>query len=190
MIYNVPEADVIKEFKMINITKAIYCALLVCLLIPGMAAAQSARTENTFKLDDDTKRPPASIEQVSWLVGDWTGTAFGKQFEEVWNPVSAGTMIGFFKLFSEDEIEFYELLLLEEEEGSLSLKVKHFSKAFHAWEDKEDYVNFKLVKIEPDAIHFSGLSFYRDGDDKITAYIAFKNSDGSVREEQLLYQRR
>ena len=99
-------------------------------------------------------------------------------------------MVGFFKLFNDKGVVFYELLLLKEEEGSLSLKVKHFSENFHAWEDKEDYIDFKLVKIEPDAIHFSGLSFYRDGPDKINGYIVMKGKDGAVREEPLTYQRR
>lgn len=154
------------------------------------AGAQSVHTKNTYKLDDPSARPKASIEQVDWLVGNWQGTAFGNQFEEVWNPASAGTMVGFFKLFNDEGIVFYELLVLEEEEGSLSLKVKHFGANFHAWEDKEDYINFKLVKIEADAIHFSGISFYRDGPNKIDGYIVMKGKDGSVREEPLTYQRR
>ncbi len=154
------------------------------------ASAQSTHTENTFKLDESSSRPKASIEQVDWLVGDWVGTAFGNRFEEVWNPASAGTMVGFFKLYNDQGVVFYELLVLEEEEGSLSLKVKHFGANFHAWESKEDFVNFKLVKIEPDAIHFSGLSFYRDGPDKINGYIVMKGKEGAVREEPLIYKRR
>jgi hypothetical protein len=153
-------------------------------------SAQSSHTENTYKLDASSPRPKASIEQVKWLEGNWLGTAFGNRFEEVWNPASAGTMAGFFKLYNDDGVVFYELLVLEEEEGSLSLKVKHFGANFHAWESKEDYINFKLVKIEPDAIHFSGLSFYRDGPDKIDGYIVMKGKDGAVSEEPLTYKRR
>lgn len=170
----------------------IYAALITLLasIITRPVSAQSVHTENTLKLDESTSRPQASIEQVDWLVGNWLGTAFGNRFEEVWNPASAGTMVGFFKLYNDDGVTFYELLLLEEEEGSLSLKVKHFSSDFHAWESKDDFINFKLVKIEPDAIHFSGLSFYRDGPDKIDGYIVMKGKDGSVREEPLSYTRR
>jgi len=99
-------------------------------------------------------------------------------------------MVGFFKLYNDDGVVFYELLLIAEEEGSLSLKVKHFSENFHTWESKEDFINFKLVKNEPNATHFSGLSFYRDGPDRIDGYIVMKGKDGSVREEPLNYTRR
>lgn len=164
--------------------------MLFVFLLFSPVWAQSPHTENTFKLDQDAERPQATIDQVDWLVGNWVGSAFGNRFEEVWNPASAGSMVGFFKLYNDDGVIFYELLLIKEEENSLSLKVKHFDKNFHAWESKEDYVDFKLVKIEPNAIHFSGLSFYRDGPDKIDGYIVMKGKDGSVSEEPLNYERR
>ena len=163
--------------------------LLGMLLVTAAAWGQVKNTENTFKLGD-APRPPATLKDVSWLVGSWTGTAFGNQFEEVWNPPSAGSMVGMFKLFdAEKGVVFYELLLLKEEAGSLSLLVKHFSPDFVAWEDKEDFVNFKLVKVEADAVHFSGLSFHRINDDEIMGYIALKQKDGQVTEHPLTYER-
>lgn len=161
---------------------------LSILVFGATAAAQTARTEHTYKLDDPDKRVAASIEDVAWMAGNWRGTAFGDRFEEVWNPPSAGTMVGFFKLFDKGEIVFYELLLLVEEEGSLSLKVKHFNADFTAWEEKGDYVRFRLVKLEPEAVHFSGLSFHRKGPDEIEAFLAMRH-DGELREERLTYQR-
>ena len=76
-------------------------------------------------------------------------------------------MIGLFKLYGEDGVSFYELLHLNVEDGTLSLKVKHFNADFTAWEDKEDFVNFRLVKLDDNALHFGGLSFYKRSDDSI-----------------------
>ncbi len=152
------------------------------------ASAQSLQTEHTYKLDDVDSRTPASLEDVSWLVGSWSGDAFGNTFEEVWNPPSAGSMVGMWKLIEEDQVVFYELMLLVEEEGSLSLKVKHFNDDLTAWENKEDYVRFRLVKIGDDAVHFSGLSFHRINEDEIHAFIALHH-EGEVREEKLVYRR-
>lgn len=163
-------------------------ALLV-LFLSATAGAQTQRTEHTFKLDDPEVRPPATLEDVSWLVGSWEGEAFGNTFEEVWNPPSAGSMVGFFKLMDGDEVSFYELMLLIEVEGSLSLRVKHFNADFTAWEEKGDYVDFRFVKTEPDAIHFSGISFYRINDQAMDAYIVLRRG-GEVREEKLTYRRR
>ena len=97
-------------------------------------------------------------------------------------------MIGFFKLMDGDDVVFYELLLLVEEQDSLSLKVKHFNADFTAWEDKPDYVTFRFVKSDDDAIHFSGISFYRIDDDTMHAYLVMRSGD-EVREEKLVYRR-
>jgi len=93
-----------------------------------------------------------------------------------------------FKFMGDEEVAFYELMLLAEEEGSLVLKVKHFSADFTAWEDKEDYINFRLVSIEPEAVHFSGLSFYKVNENEFIGYIALHNED-KVWEEKLVYRR-
>lgn len=161
----------------------------ILLLLAGSVLAQSPRTEHTFKLDDPDVRPPGTLEDVAWLAGSWEGEAFGMSFEEVWNPPSAGSMVGLFKVLNGDDVAFYEILLLVEEEGSLSLKVKHFNADFTAWEDKEDYVTFKFIKAEEDAIHFSGISFYRLSDDEMHGYIVMKTGD-DIREEKLVYRRR
>ena len=164
-------------------------AALALLFLGQAALAQSQRTEHTFKLDDTQNRPAATLDDVSWLVGNWSGEAFGNTFEEGWNPPSAGSMIGFFKLMDGDDVVFYELLLLVEEEGSLSLKVKHFSADFTAWEDKAEFVEFRLVRIDADALHFSGISFYRRGNNAMDGFIVMRGADG-IREERLSYERR
>jgi hypothetical protein len=163
------------------------CAVFL-LLVTQLAAAQSQRTEHTFQLDDPENRPAATLDDVAWLVGNWSGEAFGQTFEEHWNPPSGGSMIGFFKLMNGDEVSFYELLLLVEEEGSLSLKVKHFNPDFTAWEDKQDYVDFRYIMSDDNAVHFSGISFYRVDDDNMIAYIVFRSGD-DIREEKLVYRR-
>ena len=158
------------------------------LALTSVVFAQTAKTEHTYKLDDAESRVPGTLDDVAWIVGSWAGEGFGGTFEETWNPASLGTMVGMFKVMGDGEISFYELMLLAEEEGSLSLKVKHFSADFAAWEDKEDYLNFRLVKVEDAAVHFSGLSFYRINDDEMHSYLTFRDGD-SVREEKLVYRR-
>ena len=166
--------------------------ILAASLLTAFAAplcAAEPRTEHTFQLEPGEERPAATIEDASWLAGSWVGTAFGQRFEEVWNPPSAGTMVGFFKLIGDDGVSFYELLLLSVEDGSLSLKEKHFSPDFTAWEEKADYVNFRLVKKEDTALHFGGISFYRRGENSMDGYIVMKKDD-EVREHHLKYERR
>lgn len=162
--------------------------LLLLLLAAAAAGAQVPRTENTYSLGEGASPPPATLEDVGWLVGSWEATGLGGTLEEVWNPPSAGSMVGMLKVMQDGEVNFYELMLLVEEEGSLALKVKHFTAGFVAWETKEDNVTFRLVSIEDDAIHFTGLSFYRLDDERMDGYIAMRTKDG-VREERLQYRR-
>jgi hypothetical protein len=161
----------------------------VLLVVVTEARGQTRYTEHTYQLDDPDRRPAATLADVHWLVGDWYGEAFGDSFEEAWSPPSAGSMVGMFKLLKDSGVAIYELELLVEEEGSLSLMVRHFNADFTAWEDKDDYVYFPLVQVEENAVHFSGISFYRLDPDRIDAYLVLRNSD-DIREEKLVYRRR
>lgn len=172
-----------------SLVARICCTAMLALLVSTSTFALAGSDRRTYKLEDSSKRPAARIEDVAWLAGSWIGSAFGDRFEEVWNPPSAGSMVGMFKLLDGDSVAFYEILVIVEEEGSLSLRVKHFDKAFVAWEDRQDYISFPLVKLAEDAVHFSGLSFYRQTDDEIHGYLSMRFDDG-VREEKLVYHRR
>ena len=167
-------------FCLLLLTTSVFCSQDVL--------SAEARTEHTYRLTEGESQPAATLADASWLVGSWSGTAFGQQFEEVWNPPSAGSMVGMFKLLDDEEVAFYEILLMTVEDGSLSLKVKHFNADFTAWEEKAEFVDFRLAKIEEDALHFSGISFYRRDDDHIDAYIVMRNGD-DVSEHQLVYAR-
>lgn len=172
-------------------TQLLAAALLLSLTLSSHhAIALQKNTEHTYQLNGATS-PAATLDDVAWLVGNWLGDAFGSQMEEVWNPPSAGSMVGMFKVYDQEKgVSFYELMLLTQKDDSLVLMVKHFTKNFVAWERKEEFVSFPLVKIETNAIHFSGLSFYRDGENKINGYIALKEKDGTKTEHLLSYRRR
>ncbi len=138
-------------------------AWIALLAITPAAWGAEPRTEHTYQLQPDEARPAATLDDASWLVGSWTGTAFGQTFEQVWNAPSAGSMIGLFKLYDDDGVSFYELLQLTTQDDTLSLKVKHFNADFTAWEDKADYVDFRLVKIEEDALALRRPQFLQAG---------------------------
>jgi len=163
--------------------------LVAALCVANAACAAELRTEHTYQLEENEPRPTATLDDARWLAGSWIGTGFGQKIEEVWTPPSAGSMVGLFKLYGDDGVSFYEIMLITVEEGTLSLKVKHFSADFHSWEEKEDYINFRLVKVEPDALHFGGISFYRKGDDRIDGYIVMRQGDELV-EHHLAYERK
>lgn len=145
-------------------------------------------TDHTWRLAEGEAQPEATLKDAAWLVGSWDGECFEQRCEEVWNPPSAGTMVGMYKLYGDDGVQFYELMLLTVENGSLNMKIKHFNADFSAWEDKAEFVSFPLVKVEPDVLHFRGLTFHRRGTDDIDIWIALRRDD-EVREHLLTYRR-
>ena len=63
-------------------------------------------------------------------------------------------MQGIFTLSREGELTFSEAMTLVEEEGSLVLKVKHFTPEFVGWEEKDGFVSFPLVGLGENEAYF------------------------------------
>ena len=147
-------------------------------VLPNSAAiAQSSRTENTLRLDDQALRVEGSLNSLSWMAGSWVGTGLGGEVEESWSLPSAGSMTGTFKLIQEGQPVFYEFFVIVEEEGSLALKLKHFHPDLKGWEEKDDFVTFRLVKMEDRAVYFSGLTYRAVGDDRMEIFLALRQGE-------------
>ena len=167
--------------------RSILLALLVTL--GASLDAKETRTDHTFHLSEGEPPPSHSFDDMALLIGTWRGTAFGNTFEASWLPPSAGSMVGTFKLMDGDTVVFYELLVLKPDaEGRFGMRVKHFTDEFIAWEEKGDFVHFRFVDAASDALHFSGISFYRRGPDAMDAYIVMRSGE-DFREEKLTYRR-
>lgn len=174
---------------MLSIWRFIFVGQLIAIGLSSLAFGQSRNTQNTLKLDDPASRPAATIESVAWMAGSWKGKAFGGDFEEVWATPSAGTMAGLFKLIHNNKVTMYEFELIVEDEGSLSVQLKHFNADLSGWEHKDKFVSFPLVKLTDDAAYFDGLTYRRDGPDRLQVYVAILEN-GEVHEEELLFQRK
>lgn len=163
--------------------------LSACFFLASLALnGQSQLTTHTLKLDNVERSVNASIGDVEWLAGRWIGEGFGGQIEEIWSPAAGGAMVATFRLLQDDEPSFYELCLLVEENNTLIYKVRHFNPDFKAWEEKEEYVSFPLIKIEGQTLYFQGLTYELVGD-ICHIYLAMKQKDGSHEEVHMTYQR-
>lgn len=155
--------------------------------VPG--SAQEKLTDNTYKAVAGQPRPPATLADIAWLEGHWSGIGLGGLVEEVWSAPAGGSMMGMFRLLVDGAPVFYELELIVEDQGSLMLRVKHFNRDFTGWEEKEKSVDFPLVWKEGRNMHFDGVSFHPRGDDGLTVYLAIRTRDGGHREEMFSYTR-
>jgi hypothetical protein len=162
--------------------------VVVVLGLGAPSAAQTATTPNTLSASSAVP-PRATLKDVQWLVGRWTGTGLGGVSEEVWADAAGGAMMGMYRLVINGKVSFYELMNLVEENGTLVLKLKHFNADFTAWEDKEKFVSFPLVKLTATEAWFAGLTFRRVGSDGLNIFLAMRGKDGAVREEPFQMRR-
>lgn len=98
------------------------------------------------------------------------------------------SMMCAFKLVVDGKVQFYELCQIREENGTLILRLKHFNGDLKAWEEKDETVEFKLVKVEDDAVFFEGFTIKRISKDQITMYVLIGNK-GEESEVEFKYYR-
>ena len=182
--------------------------LLIVFLLPLVAAAAAVGQEtetatatapaavpnptpNTRALQPGAERPQAKVEALAWIAGHWRGPGLGGTSEEVWTEPSGGAMLGMFRSLGPDgEVRFYELFTLgPDDEGSLTIRLKHFNPDMTGWEEKDEMVTFPLVALSEDAAWFDRLTFHRAGPDELHVHLAIGQPDGTAREETFRYHR-
>ncbi|MFO0942525.1 MAG: DUF6265 family protein [Pirellulales bacterium] len=156
--------------------------LLSSLVCVSTALGQADNTANTLKLGPDTKSPKAKIESLAWIAGDWQGEALGGKFEESWNAPSGNSMLGMFKLVNDGKTTFSEHMSILTKDDSLVLRLKHFDGQLHGWEEKDQTVDFPLVKLTDSEAYFSGLTMKKTGKDTLSIFVATKGADGAAKE--------
>jgi hypothetical protein len=154
--------------------------ILMMFLLTSQSFAQE-KFNNTLSYNDSIASPEANLEVISWLAGHWRGEAFGGITEEVWSPPLGGSMMGAFKLVVNGKVNFYELETILEVDNTLILKLKHFNVDLTGWEEKDDTVDFRLVKVTADKIYFDGFTLERISDDEINMYVVIE--DGGQQSE-------
>lgn len=133
--------------------------------------------------------PPAKIEDLAWLEGQWVGQGLGGETEETYSGPLGGTIVSYFRYVKDGKPVFYELVTLVEQGGSVLMRLKHFHPDLKGWEEKDKTVDFKLVALEREAAYFDGLSIKREGDTLYSA-VRIGGKDGSTRVEQFSYKRK
>jgi hypothetical protein len=160
--------------------------LILCLTIT--LSAQSKLSENTFTLDEGSKSPPASLNSISWLEGHWRGEAFGGIVEEIWSPPLGGSMMCSFKLVVDDKVKFYEIVTIVEENETLILRLKHFHPDLKGWEEKDETVDFPLVKVGEKKVYFDGFTIEQISEDEINIFVMIGDKD-NIQEAKFNYHR-
>ena len=153
--------------------------------------ASTLAAQETRIAPDDHLPPPATLEQLDWLVGQWTGSGIGgAPAMESWLPPSGATMVGtFVQETDEGGIRFTEHMYLMEEEGTLVLRLKHFNADLTGWEEKEGMLTFRLIAVEECAAYFHALTLRCDGEDGLLAAVRMRSKDEEISELVFRFRR-
>jgi hypothetical protein len=165
-----------------------HLALVLLLALP-LSAQLVKQTEHTVKLAPDAPPEKATVADMKFLVGTWSGDGLGGETLESWAPPIGGVMLGTFVLVRDGKPVFYEFLTLAETDGGLAMRLKHFNPDMAGWEEKEKFVEFRYAGRVGNLVHFQGLTFRIDGDDALTIFLALRGKDGTLREETFRMKR-
>jgi len=87
-----------------------------------------------------------SLQDLSWLAGHWVGkTPRGDYIEEMWMPERDGHMLGSFRWERGNGRWLFEFMSLEAAPatpGALTMRLKHFDRAFRGMEEKTESTTF------------------------------------------------
>jgi hypothetical protein len=167
---------------------AVYLLTLFLALSPGSSLAQEPSARRTQSLEKGMKSPPAKLADFAWLQGGWQGTGLGAAVEEVWSAPRAGCMVGMCRVVRGDRPVFFELITVTEDNGSLVMHLKHFHPDLKGWEERDQVLHFPLVKLEAGSAWFDGITYRKEADGTLRAWVLIHGKDGRVREELFQFQ--
>lgn len=159
-----------------------YLAFLFCIV------ALNLFSQNTLKYEDSKETFKASIDNVSWIAGYWVGEAFDGDIEEVWTNPLGNSMMGSFKLVVNNEVQFYELCTISEENETLVFRLKHFNNDLKGWEEKDEMIEAPLVKIENNKAYFHKFTFEKISETELNIYVLFEETLGNETEMKFNYK--
>ncbi|MBT8305164.1 MAG: hypothetical protein KJP09_11890 [Bacteroidia bacterium] len=160
------------------------CILLFLGLFLFNSCIAQEKVSNTLQFTENMTSPQANLEDVSWIEGHWRGQAFGGVVEEMWSPPLGDSMMFSFKLVADNKVQFYEVGGIRQVGETLLLQLKHFSGDFKGWEEKDETVDFKLVKIEGNRVYFDEFTFEKISDDEINMYLVVSEKD---KQEEVIF---
>lgn len=155
----------------------------------SLSSYAQQETSNTLKFTESSISPNATLDDISWIQGHWKGEAFGGLLEEIWSPPFGDSMMFSFKLVVDNKVVFYEFGGIRKVDKTLVLEFKHFNADFKGWEEKDETINAKLVKIKGNRVYFDDFTFEKISDTEINLYVVIEQKEGKSEEIKFNYKK-
>jgi hypothetical protein len=133
---------------------ALRSTLFAVTLFAGAGGAASAQTPAPSAGPGQRPAAPtpatATIDQVAWIAGAWSGKLNDRIIEQHWMTPLGGSMVAMYRSIRDNKPTLYELLAIETEGSGLALRIKHFAPGVGlvSQEAKEESANHTLVRVE------------------------------------------
>ncbi|MCP4246425.1 MAG: hypothetical protein GY778_05185 [bacterium] len=128
----------------------------------------------------------AKIGDLAWIQGHWASKFGPNELHEIWSPPGGGCMMASFRWIKEGQVWMYELLTMVEQDETIVLRFKHFSRELHGWEEKDEALTLVLVKLEENLAVFenpggkpSRMAFHKESDTRLTVRVGGNEQDES-----------
>ena len=126
----------------------------------------------------------ATIAQVAWIAGTWSGGRGGAMFEERWTPAAGGAMLAVSRTLEGDRMVAFEFLRIVERNGGL---------VYIAQPNGRPPTDFVLTEIAADSATFENpahdfpkmIRYAKQADGSLEARI----SDGGQRAESFVFRK-
>jgi hypothetical protein len=124
--------------------------------------------------------PAATVADLAWMTGTWSGAAGPNSLEENWVVPKDGSMAALVRMTGAQGVGMWEMITVEEKDGSLVLRIQQWNKGF---EPRADAQTMELAEIGPNSVKFDAvdadaatksLGYSRDGD-KFTIHVIGAN---------------
>lgn len=160
-----------------------FVAAVVVAVVLGLAPWGRAGEEEA---SPKTSPVSAKLTDLAWFQGHWT-TKFGpNELHEIWSPPSADCMMASFCWIKNGSIWMYELLTMRQDDNTIVLRFKHFSRDLHGWEEKDEALTLVLVELSENLAAFKNTTdggptwmvFRRESPTRMTVRVGSEREGG------------
>ncbi|HEX7086512.1 MAG TPA: DUF6265 family protein [Vicinamibacterales bacterium] len=116
----------------------------------------------------------ATLADLAWIAGHWVSGESGTLSEEVWTAPHGDSMLGMWRLVRDGESRVFELMAIVQTPDGPLFRLRHFTRDFVAWEEKDQAIALPLARRGADEAVFEGsgtdgkplrLTYQRAGSD-------------------------
>ena len=181
--------------RLVPISRLVALPLLLVATSAGLTSPASAEEAAAAKpaAQKASERPAATIADMGWLEGSWSGTGIGGHpAGETFSFAGEGQMVGHFWQLAEDgTTQFYEIITVVPDGDSLTMRLKHFNADLTGWEEKggEHALEFPLKERSATRWVFGPVTFSMPEEDRLDVSVSMKPSGGSPSSLEFSYTR-